>query len=122
MIAYIDDDRLDALFDALAATFGDSHPVCAAVGLSTHVEDIRRGTVGDLRTYFAENEPAAALTLVIGGVPERVENWDETQVRAALQARLDAGDSLSYAAKAVATESGWKKSEIYELGKSIKGA
>lgn len=122
MVAYVDDDRLDELFAALAATFGDSHPVCAAIGLSTHVEDIRRGTVSDLRAHFAENEPAAALTLVIGGVPERVENWDEARVRAALQARLDAGDSLSYAAKTVATESGWKKSAVYELGKNTKGA
>lgn len=117
MIAYVDDDRLDALFAALAATFGGSHPVSAAIGLSTPYERILRGTVAELRAHFAEHEPEMALTLVIGGVPESAEAWDEARVRAALEARLDAGDSLSYAAKAVAAESGWRKSDVYELGK-----
>lgn len=113
----VNDDRLDALFTALAATFGDSHPVSAAIELSTPYENILRGTVADLRAHFAEHEPEMALTLVIGGVPEQIETWDEARVRAALQTRLDAGDSLSYAAKAVASESGWRKSDVYELGK-----
>lgn len=117
MIPHVADARLAALFTALTATFGDAHPISAVFGLSTPDERIIRGTVADLRAQLAEDAPKTAFTLAIAGVPESAETWDEARVRAALQARLDAGDSLSYAAKAVASESGWRKSDVYELGK-----
>ena len=43
------------------------------------------------------------------------EPWTEDAVRAALQARLDAGESRSAAARAVAEQAGWNRRDVYNL-------
>ena len=54
--------------------------------------------------------------MVIGGAATVApREWAEDDVRAALAERLAAGEPRSAAAKAVARESGWTKSEVYDL-------
>ena len=54
---------------------------------------------------------------MIGGATDtpRDEPWDADRVRAALQARLDSGDSRTAAARAVAEQAGWNRRDVYNL-------
>jgi hypothetical protein len=59
--------------------------------------------------------------LVIGGVAAvPLLEWTEAQVRMALATQLEAGDSLSRAAKVVAERSGWNKRDVYALGTDME--
>lgn len=116
LIAYESPNRLlDALRDIRAALGG--RPVCVARELSKLYEEFVRGTVDEALAHFEHNAPRGEITLVIGGaVAEAAAVWSAARVQAALFARLDRGEALSQAAKAVAAESGWERRAVYTLG------
>ncbi len=115
LIAYESPARLVDALQAIRDTLGD-RPVCVARELSKIYEEFRRGSVGGVLAYYTDNPPRGEITLVIGGAQGQPPAWDEGRVRAALFARLDAGESLSQAARAVAAESGWERRAVYALG------
>lgn len=116
LVAYESPNRLVDALEAVREALGE-RPVCVARELSKKFEEFRRGTVSEVIAHFQENPPRGEITLVIGGKAEtEPEVWDEDRVREALQKRLDAGEGLSGAAKAVAAESGWDKRKVYALG------
>ena len=67
--------------------------------------------------HFTETPPRGEITLVIGGAGNAPDDapWDADEVREALQARLDAGESRSAAARAVAEQAGWNRRDVYNL-------
>jgi 16S rRNA (cytidine1402-2'-O)-methyltransferase len=77
-------------------------------------EEIRRGTLSDLRQHFAVVEPRGEFTLVVAGAGEG-GRWSEAEVRAALRERSRQGDSPSRAARRVAESAGWRRSDVYRL-------
>jgi 16S rRNA (cytidine1402-2'-O)-methyltransferase len=79
-------------------------------------EEIWRGSVIQAQAAFAEREPRGEFTLVIGGVRDEEQRWDEDQVREALQDLLDKGVRRPDAAKRVADLSGWDRGAVYKLG------
>ena len=115
LIVYESPHRLvDTL--ALLAELLPDRPICVAREISKRFEDFQRGTASEVHDYYAENPPRGEITLLIGGAVVADDlPWDEERVRVALQARLDAGESHSSAAKAVAAQSGWKKRVVYAL-------
>lgn len=115
LLAYESPHRLADSLAALCVVFGESRPVCVAREVSKKYEEFFRGTAGEARDYFLEQPVRGEVTLVIGGSPREEGVWSEAEVRAALRARLDAGESRSAAARAVAAESGWQKRDIYDL-------
>lgn len=115
-VAYDSPHRIAETLAVLVEALGAERPVCVAREISKMFEEFVRGTAAEVHAYFEETPPRGEITLVIGGVSEDEAAWDEDRVRAALRQRLDAGESLSRAAKAVAAESGWKKREVYALG------
>lgn len=117
LLAYVEARTLLPVLTALCDVFGAAHPASAAVGISTPDETWRRDSLGALRTHFQAQPTAAPVTLALAGVQAVAGAWDETRVRAALEGRLRAGESLSQAARAVAAESGWRKAEVYALGR-----
>ncbi|MDX1995983.1 MAG: 16S rRNA (cytidine(1402)-2'-O)-methyltransferase [bacterium] len=121
LIAYESPNRLVETLEAVEAAFGSERQVCVARELSKLYEEFQRGTVRDVLAHFRETPPRGEITLVIGGkLPEAPITWGEDRVRAALYARLDAGEPLSSAAKAVAAESGWERRAIYAMGTERK--
>jgi len=105
-------DTLKVLQD----TLGDRQ-ICVARELSKKFEEFQRGTVSEVLAHFTEQAPRGEIVLVIGGAPQTEPvQWDEAQIRHALSERLAAGDSLSSAARALASESGWERRAIYALG------
>ena len=109
-------DTLQAIFDVL----GD-RPVCVARELTKMYEEFFRGTASAALAHYEANPPRGEIVLVIGGAEAADDTpWDEARVREALFARLDDGESLSGAAKAVAALSKWNRREVYALGANRK--
>lgn len=122
MIAYESPNRLTDTLAAIQETLGD-RPVCVARELSKKFEEFRRGAASDVLAHFQQTPPRGEITLVIGGKPPQAQElWDETKVRTALYARLDAGEPLSRAARAIAGMSGWERRAVYALGAEYKGS
>lgn len=115
LVAYESPYRLADTLGLVAHIMGEARPVCIGREMTKKFEEFWRGTAKAAHQHFSADNPKGEVTLVIGGAPND-SKWDKQRVLQALQAELDAGNSLSRAAKAVAAESGWKKSVIYELG------
>lgn len=105
---------LESLAD-IEAMLGD-RPLAVCREMTKVHEEIWRGTVSGARDTFGRREPRGEFTLVIGGVEEEQERWDEEQVRAALDDLLEKGMPRPDAAKRVADLSGWDRSGVYKLG------
>lgn len=122
LVAYESPNRLADTLAVVQQALGD-RPVCVARELSKKFEEFRRGTVSEVLAHFQQNPPRGEITLVIGGKPAGAQAvWDETKVRTALYLRLDAGEPLSRAARAVAGLSGWERRAVYALGAAYKGS
>lgn len=116
LIVYESPNRLLDALQAIHDVLGD-RAVCVARELTKFYEEFFRGTASAAFAYYDANPPRGEIVLVIGGAPLTDDTpWDEARVREALYTRLDAGDSLSSAAKAVAAESKWNRREVYALG------
>lgn len=116
LVAYESPNRLLDTLQALHEILGE-RPVCVARELSKLYEEFVRGSLPQVLAHFAETAPRGEITLVIGGALAASNvAWDEEQVRLALFARLDTGEALSRASKAVAAESGWERRAVYALG------
>ncbi len=107
--------RLRASLADIQAVLGD-RPLAVCRELTKLHEEVWRGIVSEARTHFDEVEPRGEFTLVIGGVPEERERWDEGQVRTALDEMLVQGMPRPAAARRVAAASGWNRAEVYTLG------
>jgi 16S rRNA C1402 (ribose-2'-O) methylase RsmI len=55
---------------------------------------------------------------VVGGAIATAEAWPEAAVRQALQELIAQGLPRKKAAAQLATQSGWRKNEVYDLGLS----
>ena len=106
--------RLRQSLTDLESILGGDRPAAVCRELTKLHEDIRRGTLRELRRYFASHEPRGEFTLVVAGAAQD-SPWSETDVRAALHERKRQGDSPSRAARQVAEASGWRRSEVYRL-------
>lgn len=116
LIAYESPNRLTDLLQAILDTLGD-RPVCVARELTKLYEELRRGTTSEILAHYTANPPRGEIVVVIGGAPpQEMIEWDEAQVRAALRQRLDSGEPLKTAAKAVAALSGWDRRAVYAMG------
>ncbi len=78
-------------------------------------EEIWRGTLAEALAYVDEKPPRGEYTLVVEGAPAESARWDESRVRAALQALLAQGISPSQAARDVAAQCGWSRRDVYAL-------
>ena len=116
VVAYESPYRLAATLAAIAEIHGSGRQVCVAREISKKFEQFYRGTARDLCEVFADDNPRGEVTLVIAGADAGDSVWTRSRVEAALHERLDAGDSLSRAARDVARLAGWKKGAVYRLG------
>ncbi len=106
--------RLRPALADLESVFGAERPAAVCRELTKLHEEIRRGSLGELRRHFATKEPRGEFTLVISGAAAG-DRWSEAEVRAALRERTRRGDSPSRAARQVAESSGWRRSDVYRL-------
>jgi 16S rRNA (cytidine1402-2'-O)-methyltransferase len=77
-------------------------------------EEVWRGSLAEAVDEWGQRSLKGEFTLVVEGAPAPGP-WSEAQVRIALARRIAAGMSRSEAARTVAGESGWSKSQVYDL-------
>lgn len=119
-----DEPRTLALYEAphrLLETLGDildvlgDRQVVVGREISKLYEEFQRGPTSQVIAYYTDNPPRGEIVLLIAGASLNAGPWSEDAVRAALAGRLAAGESRSAAARAVAKEAGWSKSDVYAL-------
>lgn len=105
----------------LAASLADLHEVLgerqmAVSGeLTKMYEEIFRGSISEAAQHFEEHPARGEYTLVVAGKLENQDAWSEQEVREAGIKLIEAGHSISKAAKQIAAEAGWSKSDVYDL-------
>ncbi|UCC89402.1 MAG: 16S rRNA (cytidine(1402)-2'-O)-methyltransferase [Anaerolineales bacterium] len=100
-----------ALADAVDSLGGQRR--CAVCRELTKLhEEVWRGTLADALFEWRERQPRGEFTIVVEGAPAPAP-WDEDRVRSALADLLTKGISRSEAARRVARQSGWAKSDVY---------
>lgn len=106
--------RLQAtLADTVAALGGERR--CAICRELTKLhEEVWRGTLAGALAEWRAREPRGEFTLVVEGASEPGP-WDQDRVRSALGDLLARGVSRSEAARRVARQSGWAKSDVYAI-------
>ncbi len=116
LIAYESPNRLEETLQAVIDVLGD-RPVVVARELTKLFEEVWRGPASGALAHYRANPPKGEITLLVSGKieEESAGPWDEDRVQAALQARLDAGESRKDAARAIAQESGWNRRDVYNL-------
>jgi 16S rRNA (cytidine1402-2'-O)-methyltransferase len=85
--------------------------------LTKQFEEVRRGTVGELRAYYDGTPPRGELVLVIAGAP--VPTVSEEAVRDRMHAFRRDGMSRRDAASLVARELGVSKRLAYQLAQEL---
>jgi 16S rRNA (cytidine1402-2'-O)-methyltransferase len=112
IVLYEAPHRLVRTLEDLVEACGPDRRVAVARELTKLHEQLWRGTLADALAWTAEQEPRGELVLVVDGAPPPAPAGDDALV-AAVQARLDAGDSARDAAAAVATQLGVPKRRAY---------
>ncbi len=112
VVLYEAPHRLARTLADLRAACGSGRRVAVARELTKLHEETWRGTLAEACAWVAEREPRGEIVVVLDGAPQPAEAGDD-DVDAAVQARLDAGDSPRDAAGTVATALGVSKRRAY---------
>ena len=115
LVAYENPYRVGDTLRAVADVLGEDRLVCVAREMTKMFEECYRAGAAAAADHYDVTPTKGEVTLVIAGDTTDDQAWPEDKVRSALQARLDAGEKLNRAAKAVAKDSGWHKREVYDL-------
>jgi 16S rRNA (cytidine1402-2'-O)-methyltransferase len=106
--------RLAETIDDLVAACGEDRRIVLVRELTKRFEEIWRGSVGDAAAHVDAVPPRGEYALVLEGAPPMAAATDD-EVRAALAARLAAGDTRKAAVGAVATALHVPKRRVYEI-------
>jgi 16S rRNA (cytidine1402-2'-O)-methyltransferase len=109
---------LDALSD-LAAELGNRN-IAVARELTKLHEEIFRGSLEQAVEHFTSQPPRGEFTLVVAGCTTTPERWRKERLEAALRQAGAKAEKPAALARRLAAESGWPKSEIYELLKHLR--
>jgi 16S rRNA (cytidine1402-2'-O)-methyltransferase len=112
-VVYESPTRLVETLGEIEARGGGSRDAVVAREMTKQFEEVRRGTVGELRAYYEGVAPRGELVLVLGGA-ELASPSDEV-VRDRVRALRAAGTSSRDIAAAVSRELGVPKRVAYRL-------
>jgi 16S rRNA (cytidine1402-2'-O)-methyltransferase len=119
VVLYESPNRLATTLGELEELGNGSRTAVVAREMTKQFEEVRRGTVSELRAYYGDRQPRGEIVLIIGAAPE-VE-VTEAQVRERVTALRASGASARDAAAAVAEELGVPKKTAYRLALEVAG-
>jgi 16S rRNA (cytidine1402-2'-O)-methyltransferase len=119
VVLYESANRLAGTLGELERGGNGSRAAVVAREMTKQFEEVRRGTVSELRAYYEDRQPRGEIVLMIGAAPE-VE-VTEAQVRERVMALRASGASARDAAAAVAAELGVPKKMAYRLALEAAG-
>jgi 16S rRNA (cytidine1402-2'-O)-methyltransferase len=112
-VLYESPNRLAETLSEIEARGGGARRAVVAREMTKQFEEVRRGTVGELRAYYEEVTARGELVLVLGGA--LVEAPSEDAVRARVRELRAAGTSSRDTAAVVSREMGVPKRVAYRL-------
>lgn len=124
MIFYEAPHRLTDTLEEFQKVFGGEREMAVTRELTKKFEEVRRGSIEELLTYYKENAVRGEFVLVVAGLSlavqrqEAIESWEEISIADHMQRYLDKGMSEKDAMKQTAKDRGVSKREIY---KEVKG-
>jgi 16S rRNA (cytidine1402-2'-O)-methyltransferase len=108
--------RLRELLDDLEKAMGPGRSAMVARELTKLHEELRTGTLSELRAHWAETEPRGECTVVVEGTgPAPAVGADPDLARQLARDLLDAGHSRKEVARDVAERTGLSRNEAYRL-------
>jgi 16S rRNA (cytidine1402-2'-O)-methyltransferase len=113
VVLYESPNRLAATLGELEERGNGARPAVVAREMTKQYEEVRRGTVSQLRAYYEDRPPRGEIVLVIGAAP--VEAVSEALVRERVHALRASGMSARDVAAAVAEELGVSKKVAYRM-------
>ncbi|HET9133907.1 MAG TPA: 16S rRNA (cytidine(1402)-2'-O)-methyltransferase [Gemmatimonadales bacterium] len=110
-------NRLDGLLEDLIAACGTDRPVVVARELTKLHEELRGGTLQEVREHFLATPPRGEVTVVLGGAPagSDVVRHDPAEISEAIRAGLAAGESRKDVARKVAAQFNLARNDAYRL-------
>ncbi|MBS6547262.1 MAG: 16S rRNA (cytidine(1402)-2'-O)-methyltransferase [Butyricicoccus pullicaecorum] len=118
MIFYEAPHKLRQTLSDLRAAFGGDRRISLSREITKLHEETLRFTLEEAEAYFGETAPRGEFVLILEGAAAEIESETEdermTRALAAVQQRIDAGETLKDAVKAVSAEIGVKKNALYQ--------
>lgn len=114
LVFYEAPHRLGETLADMAGTFG-GRPAAVARELTKRFEEVRRDSLQNLATHYAENAPRGEITLVVGPAPEEAAQDIDSLLVAALQS-----ETLKEAVAAVAAATGQPRRNVYARALELK--
>jgi 16S rRNA (cytidine1402-2'-O)-methyltransferase len=112
-VLYESPNRLAATLGELEQRGNGDRRGAVAREMTKQFEEVRRGTVGELRTYYEDNPPRGEIVVVLSGASVRIP--DDSVVRERVRALRASGLSSRDAAATVASELGVSKRVAYRM-------
>jgi len=119
-ILYESPNRLAATLGELEHRGNGDRRAAVAREMTKQFEEVRRGTVGELRAYYEGNPPRGEIVVVLSGATVRTP--DESVVRDRVRALRASGLSSRDAATTVASELGVSKRVAYRMAQDLGDA
>lgn len=110
--------RIERTLDDLIEVCGPERRVAVARELTKLHEEVRRGSLAEVRANLGE--PRGEYTIVLAG-SNRTESWTESEVDELLRAEIGRGASTRDAAAAVAELTGMSRKELYSRVLALGG-
>jgi 16S rRNA (cytidine1402-2'-O)-methyltransferase len=109
--------RLNRTLEALETALGGDRPLAVARELTKRYEEVRRGTVGEMRAHYAAKMPKGEFCLVVGAPlkPARAPEISEEALKRELLELIARGQTKKAALKAKAAEYHIPKSRLYKM-------
>jgi 16S rRNA (cytidine1402-2'-O)-methyltransferase len=119
-VLYESPNRLAATLGELEQRGSGDRRAAVAREMTKQFEEVRRGTVGELRTYYQDNPPRGEIVVVLSGASVRIP--DDSVVRERVRALRASGLSSRDAATTVASELGVSKRVAYRMAQDLGDA
>jgi 16S rRNA (cytidine1402-2'-O)-methyltransferase len=119
IIAFESPHRLSGSVADLVEIFGADRPVVLCREMTKLHEEFFRGSMEELAHRVGGEKPKGEVTLIIGG-NARADVWDEGRVRMAVEEYINRGGKPSEVAREIASQSGWKRREVYRITQEVK--
>ena len=107
--------RLARLLHDLAASCGPERRAAVARELTKLHEELKSGTLSELRVYYEESPPRGEVTLLVAGTPPVTPAPDERTVRQRAKELLGEGMSRRDTATRLAAELALSRREAYRI-------
>ena len=112
MIFFEAPHRVQSTLGAMAETFGADRPAAVCRELTKTYEEVVRGPLAEL-VRWAGAEVRGEIVVVVGGATGAPEELDTETAVERVHEKVSAGEKLSVACAAVATEGGLRRKDLY---------